>query len=82
MCSARDVCIQYLCVCVCVLTKKDELAAVTVPCGLTKAGFSLAIFSMGDGRMPLSFETISRPGKDKYTSCIFISSYKIMRNYN
>lgn len=61
----------HICVCVCVLTRKDELAAVTVPCGLIKAGFSLAICSMEDGRMPLSLETISRPGKDKNISCIF-----------
>lgn len=49
--------------CVFVITKKEELAAVTVPWGLTKAGFSLAICSMEDGRMPLSLETMSRPGK-------------------
>ena len=39
------------------LTRKDELAAVTVPCGLMKAGFSLAIASRLDTRIPLSFDT-------------------------
>lgn len=64
-----DMCIQ--CMCVCVLTRKDEFAAVTVPCGLMNAGFSLAICSMVEGRMPLSLETISRPGKDKNILCRF-----------
>lgn len=54
-----------VCMYVCVFTRKEELAAVTVPWGLMKAGFSLAICSMEDGRMPLSLETMSRSGKDK-----------------
>lgn len=53
------------CESVVVFTRKEELAAVTVPWGLMKAGFSLPIFSMEDGRMPLSLETMSRPGEDK-----------------
>lgn len=36
-------------------TKNDEFAAVTVPCGFTKAGFNLANLSIGDTLMPLSF---------------------------
>jgi len=36
-------------------TKNDEFAAVTVPCGFIKAGFSLANLSMGDTLIPLSF---------------------------
>lgn len=50
-------------------TKKEELAAVTVPWGLTNAGFSLPICSMEVGRMPLSLETRSRPNVDKIYSC-------------
>lgn len=37
------------------LTKNDEFAAVTVPCGFTKAGFNFASFSIGDTLIPLSF---------------------------
>lgn len=37
------------------LTKNDEFAAVTVPCGFTKAGFNLANLSIGDTLIPLSF---------------------------
>jgi hypothetical protein len=48
------------------LTKKDALAAVTVPCGLMKAGFNLAIASKEDGRIPLSFATGSSTPR-KYT---------------
>lgn len=55
-----------VCVCECVFTKKEELAAVTVPWGLIKAGFSLLICSIEDGRIPLSWETIVRPGKRKH----------------
>jgi len=36
-------------------TKNDEFAAVTVPCGLTKAAFNFANFSIGDTLIPLSF---------------------------
>lgn len=36
-------------------TKNDEFAAVTVPCGLTKAAFNFASFSIGDTLIPLSF---------------------------
>lgn len=36
-------------------TKNDEFAAVTVPCGLTKAAFNFANLSMGDTLIPLSF---------------------------
>ena len=39
------------------LTKKDELAAVTVPCGLMNAAFNADILSMLDGRIPLSMDT-------------------------
>lgn len=39
--------------------RKDEFAAVTVPCGLTKAGFSLLICSNVDTRTPLSRVTAS-----------------------
>ena len=38
------------------LTRKEEFAAVTVPCGLMKAALSLAICSGDDGRIPLSLE--------------------------
>lgn len=44
-------------------TRKEELAAVTVPWGLTKAGFNLPICSKEDGRIPLSWDTMVRPGK-------------------
>lgn len=40
------------------LTKNDEFAAVTVPCGFTKAGFNFANLSMGDTLIPLSFSII------------------------
>lgn len=46
------------------LTRKDELAAVTVPYGLTKAGFSLPICSIEEGRIPLSLVTVSLPVDD------------------
>merc|ERR1719319_408512 len=41
--------------------RKEELAAVTVPCGLMNAGFSLAIFSAGVMRIPLSTVMKSLP---------------------
>ena len=41
--------------------KKEALAAVTVPCGLMKAGFSFDIFSMDEALMPLSLEIYSPP---------------------
>ncbi len=41
----------------------DELAAVTVPCGLIKAGFNLAICSKVDTRIPLSRLTTSSAPK-------------------
>lgn len=47
------------------LTRKEELAAVTVPYGLTKAGLSLPICSREEGRMPLSLVTVSFPGDEK-----------------
>ncbi len=40
------------------LTRKEALAAVTVPCGLTKAGLSFAICSGVDTLMPLSLLTV------------------------
>lgn len=40
------------------LTKNDEFAAVTVPCGFTKAGFNFASFSIGDTLIPLSLSII------------------------
>ena len=39
------------------LTRKEALAAVTVPCGLIKAAFSLPMASMDEGRIPLSLST-------------------------
>ncbi len=42
----------------CSHTRKDALAAVTVPCGLTKAALSFAICSGVDTRMPLSLLTV------------------------
>lgn len=42
-------------------TKKEALAAVTVPCGLMKAGFNFAIFSNDEALIPLSFDTKSPP---------------------
>lgn len=47
------------------LTRKEELAAVTVPWGLIKAAFSLAICSMELGRMPLSLDTMSLPNQSQ-----------------
>ena len=41
--------------------KKEALAAVTVPCGLMKAGFSFDIFSMVESLIPLSLDTYSPP---------------------
>lgn len=41
------------------LTKNEELAAVIVPWGLIKAGFSLDICSTEEGLTPLSFNTVS-----------------------
>ena len=55
------------------LTRNDALAAVMVPCGLTKAGFSLAICSGVDTLMPLSaftaspFPTENTQRDDNYT---------------
>lgn len=47
-------------------TRNDALAAVMVPCGLMKAGFSFAILSIGEGRTPLSLVTgLGRPEKNK-----------------
>ena len=44
------------------LTRNEALAAVTVPCGLMKAAFSLAICSAVDTRIPLSLDTeVARP---------------------
>ena len=43
------------------LTRKEALAAVTVPCGLTKAGLSLAICLGVDTLMPLSLLTTVTP---------------------
>ena len=40
------------------LTKKDALAAVTVPWGLTNAGFNLAICGRVETRIPLSAVTV------------------------
>lgn len=40
-------------------TKKEAFAAVTVPCGLTKAGFNLAICCRVEIRTPLSAVTVS-----------------------
>lgn len=40
-------------------TKNEALAAVTVPCGLTKAGLSLAICCRVETRIPLSAVTVS-----------------------
>ena len=39
------------------LTRKEALAAVTVPWGLIKAAFSLPMASMDEGRIPLSLST-------------------------
>jgi hypothetical protein len=48
------------------VTRNEALAAVTVPCGLMKAGFSLAISLTLEGRIPLSTTTGSaRPIKKK-----------------
>lgn len=47
------------------ITRKEELAAVTVPYGLTKAGFSLPICSIEEGRIPLSLVTVSLPVDEK-----------------
>lgn len=47
-------------------TKNEALAAVTVPCGLTKAGFSLAICCRVDTRIPLSAVTVSAFPKARY----------------
>jgi len=41
-------------------TRNEELAAVIVPWGLMNAGFSFAIISRLDGRMPLSTLTGSK----------------------
>lgn len=41
--------------------RKDAFAAVTVPCGLMKAGFNFAIFSMEEALIPLSLDTKSPP---------------------
>jgi hypothetical protein len=39
------------------LTKKDEFPAVTVPCGLIKAGLSFCICSTVETLTPLSLDT-------------------------
>ena len=44
--------------------KYEELAAVTVPFGLIKAGLSLAMRSMVLTLMPLSFEIVDLPGTE------------------
>ena len=44
--------------------KYEELAAVTVPFGLIKAGLSLAIRSIVLTLMPLSFEIVDLPGTE------------------
>lgn len=41
--------------------KNEALAAVTVPCGLMKAGFNLVIFSIVESLIPLSLEIYSPP---------------------
>lgn len=48
------------------VTRKEELAAVTVPYGLTKAAFSRPICSNEDGRTPLSFTIVSFPERVKH----------------
>lgn len=52
------------------LTRKEELAAVTVPWGLINAAFSLPICSMEEIRIPLSFDTISFPGTQAKSQCL------------
>ena len=42
--------------------KNEELAAVTVPCGLMKAAFNCPILSMVLTLIPLSSETVPLPG--------------------
>ena len=53
----------HVCVCINIQyaqssTRNEALAAVTVPCGLTKAGLSLAICSGVDTLIPLSTLTV------------------------
>ena len=59
-------------------TRKEALAAVTVPWGLTNAGFNLAICSGVETRIPLSAVTVTvRPETNKEMTACFSVPFQI-----
>jgi len=61
------------------LTKKEALAAVTVPWGLINAGFNLAICSGVETRIPLSAVTVTvRPKTNKEMTLSFSTPSQMM----